>query len=175
MEWLSVPFNFQQTNIPKFCAYPKLLCYSKRTWIQMLLNIFEYIQFVIQYCETMGKLHNRPALQKRWAKATLSLRIVDLVKGGGTSPVAPVMAAGRHGMTLQLHILEDLFFIHFFGRHPKKWIPWRHLSGLFEEHLANFENGFRVSSCKTCNKKMTQNASISTKKAVALVRGSQVL
>lgn len=62
-------------------------------------------------------------LQKRWTKATLSLRIVDLVKGGGTSPVATGMAARRHGMTLQLHILEDLFFIHFFGGAPEKMDP----------------------------------------------------
>ena len=76
----------------------------------------------VQYCETMGKSHN---LQKRWAKATLSLRIVDLVKGGGTSPVATGMAAGRHGMTLQLHILEDLFVHPFFGCAPEKMDPMK--------------------------------------------------
>lgn len=53
----------------------------------------------------------------------------------------------------------------FFGGHPKDPMKAFLVKGTSIWQI--FEDGFRVSSCKTCLKMIDNNASISTKKVVA--------
>ena len=95
----------------------------------------------------MGKLHNRPHPPK-----TLGQSDAFAAHSRSGQRWRDLTGCNGHGGREAWHDTPAAYFggsfLHpFFGVHPKKLIPW---GNLFKGNLANFENGFRVSSCKTC-------------------------
>ena len=120
--------------------------YTHSLYIYISIRIYIYIY--VQYCETMGKLHNRPPPK------TLDQSDAFAAHSRSGQRWRDLTGCNRHGGPEAWHDTPAAYFGGSFF-HPFLWGCARkngsheHLD-LFKENLANFENGFRVSSCKIC-------------------------